>query len=146
MRSTRWQKLWLLTAFVLLFFPCVFILMEFPTQVKILKHWSTSVLWKIQSEIPEYREIGVWYIRQQYQGLSDLELIAALESRFNKIDYSTIRMKHLEQLENIRTDQFSVIAEAISVYSLVIMVLYAIFWFVAWILRKIRFSRIRKNK
>ncbi|MGH8556004.1 MAG: hypothetical protein ACRESZ_00810 [Methylococcales bacterium] len=144
MRSTRWQKLWLLTAFVLLFFPCIFILMEFPTQAKILKHWSTSALWKTQSEIPEYREIGVWYIRQQYQGLSDRELIAALESRFSGIDYSAIRNKHLERLENIRKDQCSVIAEAIGVYSFVITVLYANFWFVARILRKIRFPRLWK--
>lgn len=142
MRSTRWQKLWMLTAFVLLFFPCIFILMELPTQAKILKHWSTGVLWKTRDEIREYREIGVWYIRRRYPGLSDRELIVALETRFSGIDYSAIRNKHIEQLENIRPDQFAVIAEAISVYLSVISVLYANFWFTAWIFRKIGLSGV----
>ncbi|MGH8548147.1 MAG: hypothetical protein ACRERU_06010 [Methylococcales bacterium] len=141
MLSTRWQKLWLLTAFALLFFPCMFMLLEIPTEARILKHWSTSMLWKIQVENPEYRELGVWYIRRQYEGLSDRELIRVLETRFSGIDYSAIRKKHVEQLENIRSDRFLVIAEAISVYLPVVTVLYVNFWMVARILRKIGFFR-----
>lgn len=146
MLSTRWQKLWLLTALALLFFPCIFILMEIPTEAKIVKHWSTSMLWKIQAEIPEYRELGVWYIRQPYEGLSDPEMIAVLESRFAGIDFSAIRNKYNEQLENVRGDQFRVIAEAISVYLCVITFLYLNLWLVAWIVRRIRFFRAGRYK
>ncbi|MGH8477446.1 MAG: hypothetical protein ACRER2_17060 [Methylococcales bacterium] len=137
MRLTGWRKLWLFAVLVLLFFPSMFVLLEFPTQARIVKHWSTRVVWKTQSEIPEYREIGVWYIRQQYPGFGDRELIAALESRFPNIDYSAIRTDHERQLENIRRDQCGVVAEALTVYSCTVAVLYVIFWFVAWILRKI---------
>jgi hypothetical protein len=126
---------------MLLFFPCVFVLIEIPTEAKILKRWSTSMFWKIEAEIPEYRELGVWYIRRPYAGLSDREVIAALESRFERIDFAAIRNKYNQQLENIRADQFRVIAEATGVYLSVITFLHANFRLVAWVVRKIRFSR-----
>ncbi|MGH8558683.1 MAG: hypothetical protein ACRESZ_14750 [Methylococcales bacterium] len=145
MHLTGWRKLWLFTALVLLFFPCMFVLLEFQTQAKIVKHWSTSVVWKTQSEIPQYREIGVWYIRQQYPGFGDHELIAALESRFPSIDYSAIRADHERQLENIRRDQCGVVAEALTIYSCTLAVLYFNLWLAALILRKLGNSLSRRK-
>ncbi|MCI0652974.1 MAG: hypothetical protein L0Y38_01205 [Methylococcaceae bacterium] len=145
MLTTRWQKLWLLTALALLFFPCIFVLTELPTEAKILQRWSTSMLWKIQAEIPEYRELGVWYIRQQYEGLSDREMIALLESRYKGIDFSEIRKKHGALLENIRWNQALVIGEASSIYLSAIAVLYINYWFAGCIARRLGSSRSRRN-
>ena len=141
MLSTRWQKLWLVSAILLLFFPGVFILMEVPTEARILHSWSTSLLWKIQDEIPEYREIGIWYIRQQYADFSDRELIRALETRFSGIDSSPIRQYYVNQIDRISVNRFLVIAEAIGVYSCVVGLLYTVFWSVARVIRAIGSKR-----
>lgn len=87
----RWQKVWLITAVALLFFPCFYLFMELPTEARILQRWSTSLLSKVQAEVSEFRELGVWYIRHRYEGLSDRELIEVLESQFGGIDSSAIR-------------------------------------------------------
>jgi hypothetical protein len=137
MLSARWQKLWLVSALVLLFFPSIYILIEFPTEAGILKQWATRMLWQTQAEIPEYRELGVWYIRRQYEGSADRDLIRALESRFSVIDYSSTRNEFEQRLENLRRDQFLVIAEATVIYSGVIALLYAVFALVKRIFRSI---------
>ncbi len=143
MLSARWQKLWLVSALALLFFPSIFILIEFPTESGILKQWSTRMLWQTQAEIPEYRDLGVWYIRRQYERLTDRELIRVLESRFSAIDYSPIRNKFGHRLENLRRDQLLVIAEAAGIYSCVIGILYATFSLFVRILRRIRHFVVR---
>lgn len=141
MLSTRWQKLWLVSALLLLFFPTIFILMEVPTEAKILHSWSTSLLWKIQDEIPEYRAIGIWYLRQQYADLSDRELIGALENRFNGMDSSQIRQYYVKQIDLIPVNRFLVIAEAATVYACVAGFLYTFFWFFARVFQAIRSIR-----
>lgn len=141
MKLTGWRKLGLLIAFILLFFPCTFILIEMPTETKIYQNWARGMLWKTQAETSEYQKLGVWYIRQQYHGVSERELIGALEARFKDIDYSTIRHQHTLQLDRLRINQSLVVAEAIFVYLFVVTALYASAWIIARILQGRRPSR-----
>lgn len=138
MLSRPWQKAWLVLAILMLFFPAIFILIELPLEAQILDQWASRMLWKTQEEIPEYRELGVWFIREQYPELTKRELIEKLESQFTTIDYSSIRRHFKHRLATLRTEQLKVVIEAISVYSTVMAALFLSFWTMARIFGKIR--------
>lgn len=124
MKLRGWKKLWLLAAIILLFFPCMFILIELPTEARIYQDWSRKMLWKTQAEVPEYQILGIWYLRRQFGEMSEKKLIQTLETEFKKIDYSSIQIKYNQQLKDLRTDQGLIIVEAVLVYLFVVSALY----------------------
>lgn len=126
MKFSGWRRVWLLASIIMLFFPFFFLLIEMPTEDKVLRAWSIRMLWKTQAEIPEYQETGVWALEHELKKLPVEETITSLESRFGQVDYSAIRQEYQAQLQHIRIGQILVAAEATLVYLFVIAAMYGV--------------------
>lgn len=134
MKLRMWQRIWIVAAGLLLFFPAVFITIEMPTETRIYGFWSQQMIWKTHNEVASFNGLGPWAVRRKYDAISDRELVAVLPTKYPAIDYSAINRKYRNQLATLIHDQWTVVLEASGVYLLVIAILYGIGWTLAWIL------------
>jgi hypothetical protein len=126
MKFSGWRRAWILTSVIMLFFPFFFLLIEMPTEDKVLRAWSIRMLWKTQAAIPEYQETGMWPLEHELKKLPVKDIITSLENRFGQVDYSSIRQEYQARLQNIRTGQMLVAAEATLIYLFVIAAMYGV--------------------